>query len=283
MNKSAVRKRTDALTVFCYVAIIVLFIIELLPSLYGLITSVKVEEDVLISAASLIPKRITFDNYIKVFSDTTNIPVVRWFFNSMSIAILYVLSYVLVTSLAAYGFARLKFKGSEIIFWICMLSMMVPGVINMIPNYVMIYKLGLVNNKLAMILPGLSGVFGVFLLRQFMMGIPKEYDEAAKIDGASKLRIYAKIILPMCLPVLVTLSIFSFQGNWNDYLWPLMVTSETDAYTITAGLRNVSDYYSAQYGKQMALAMANALPVLLIFLFGQKYFIKGIAVGGVKG
>lgn len=283
MNKSTVRKRTDALTVFCYVAIIVLFIIELLPSLYGLITSVKVEEDVLISAASLIPKRITFDNYIKVFSDTTNIPVVRWFFNSMSIAILYVLSYVLVTSLAAYGFARLKFKGSEIIFWICMLSMMVPGVINMIPNYVMIYKLGLVNNKLAMILPGLSGVFGVFLLRQFMMGIPKEYDEAAKIDGASKLRIYAKIILPMCLPVLVTLSIFSFQGNWNDYLWPLMVTSETDAYTITAGLRNVSDYYSAQYGKQMALAMANALPVLLIFLFGQKYFIKGIAVGGVKG
>ncbi len=134
-----------------------------------------------------------------------------------------------------------------------------------------------------MILPGLGGVFGVFMLKQFMKGLPMSYDEAAKIDGANEFQIYFHIVLPLCAPVLVTLAIFSFQGNWNDYVWPLIVTNSAQTRTLTAGLVTFSGSYAHQYGKQMAGAMLSALPILLIFLLGQKYFIKGISLGGIKG
>ncbi len=269
-------------SVCVFAALIFLLIVIFLPTLWGLSTSFKYEDDVFETITSFLPGRWTIENYTHVFNNPYT-PIMRWFFNSVKIVIVYVILYLLITSLAAFGFSRLRFKGRETLFWICLSSMMVPGVINMIPNYVIIYNLNLIDNMFAMVLPGLSGVFGVFLLRQFMTGIPKEYDEAAKIDGAGKFRIYFNIILPMCVPALVTLAIFSFQGNWNDYIWPLMVTNQPETRTLTAGMSTFIERYAHQYGKLMAGAMASAVPVLAVFLVGQKYFIRGISLGGIKG
>lgn len=275
-------RRQTLVSALRYVVLAAVLIVFFLPMLWGLSTSFKVEEDVFLTITSFFPRRWTFQNYIDVFGNPYT-PILRWFFNSVKISVTYVLLYLFITSLAAFGFSRLHFRGREIVFWICMSSMMVPGVINMIPNYFIVYRLGLIDNMFSMVLPGLSGVFGVFMLRQFMLGVPKEYDDAARIDGAGKFRIYLNIVLPLCLPALVTLALFSFQGNWNDYMWPLMVTNRPETRTLAAGLSTFIERYSHQYGKLMAGAIVSALPVLVVFVLGQKYFIRGISIGGIKG
>lgn len=273
---------TIAMEVMFYVLLLLCALTVLIPSLWAVATSFKFETEVLDANVTLFPKEVTLENYISIMGNR-NVPILRWFWNSFKIAVVYVVLYLAVSSLAAFAFSRLKFKGREAMFWLGMSSMMIPGVINMIPNYIIIDKLGLVDNMFSMILPGLGGVFGVFMLRQFMRGLPMAYDEAAKMDGANEFQIYFHIVLPMCAPVLVTLAIFSFQGNWNDYVWPLIVTNSAETRTLTAGLATFSGSYAHQYGKQMAGAVLSALPILIIFLLGQKYFIKGISIGGIKG
>lgn len=275
-------KKWMAMKVLLYIALIVCALVVLVPSLWAVATSFKFETEVLDENVTLFPRRVTLENYAHILNNR-NVPILLWFWNSFKIAVTHVVLYLLFSSLAAFAFSRLRFRGRETLFWISMSSMMIPGVINMIPNYIIIDGLGLVDNMFAMVLPGLGGVFGVFMLRQFMRGVPMAYDEAAKIDGANEFRIYFNIVLPMCLPVLVTLAIFSFQGSWNDYVWPLIVTNSAETRTLTAGLATFSGSYAHQYGKQMAGAVLSAVPILLIFILGQKYFIKGISLGGIKG
>ena len=223
---------------------------------------------------------LTFENFIKVLSES-NIP--RWTLNSFIVAISQTILYVLIASLAAFGFARLKFKGRRVIFNICLLSMLVPGIINCVPNYIIISEMGLYDNLIAMILPGLSGVSGVFLLKQFMNNIPKDFDEVARVEGASNFTIYRKVILPMCRPALASLAIFTFQGAWNDFLWPIIVTSSDEQRTLAAGLYKTL-MADAQYrGSLMAASIISAIPIIVIFIFGQKYFTQGIGRGGLKG
>ncbi len=274
--------KTVAVAAVSYFLLFLCVLVVLVPLLWAIATSLKFETDVLDADVTLLPRRVTIENYTHILSNP-NVPILRWFWNSMVIAVIYVTLYLIISSLAAFAFSRLQFKGRDVMFWMGMSSMMIPGVINMIPNYIIIDSLGLVDNYFSMILPGLGGVFGVFMLKQFMKSLPMAYDEAAKIDGANKLQIYFHIVLPLCAPVLVTLAIFSFQGNWNDYVWPLIVTNSAETRTLTAGLATFSGSYAHQYGKQMAGAMLSALPILLVFLLGQKYFIKGISIGGVKG
>lgn len=274
-------KKWLALKVLSYLLLILCALVVLIPSLWAVATSFKFETDVLDANVTLFPHRVTWENYQHILNNR-NVPILLWFWNSLKIAVTHVVLYLLLTSLAAFAFSRLRFRGRETLFWISMSSMMIPSVINMIPNYIIIDGLGLVDNMFAMVLPGLGGVFGVFMLRQFMRGVLMAYDEAAKIDGASEFRIYFNIVLPMCVPVLVTLAIFSFQGSWNDYVWPLIVTNSAETRTLTAGLATFSGSYAHQYGKQMAGAVLSALPILLIFILGQKYFIKGISLGGLK-
>lgn len=269
-------------SVFLYSLLIAVAFIMFFPTLWAVVTSLKPETEVLEPGFHLLPRIFTLQNYKEVLTSEHD-PILRWFLNSAVIALLYVILYLMVTSMAAYAFSRLKFKGREPIFWICMVSMMIPGVINLVPNYVIIERLGLLDNLFAMVLPGLSGVFGVFLLRQFMKNISREYDEVAMIDGANKFVIYSQIILPMCIPALVTLAIFSFQGNWNDFLWPLLVTSEKNNRTLTAGLYIFQNSYAHKYAHLMAGAVLSAIPVLIIFLLGQKQLTKGITIGGLKG
>jgi multiple sugar transport system permease protein len=261
-----------------YILVVLIALVAALPTVWAIITSFLNESDIVSFLTSGTASGLTFDNYAKVFTHSN---VMRWFLNSFIVAISETFFYLLIASLAAYGFSKLKWKGRNLIFWICMFSMMVPGIINFIPNFIIIDKLGLYDHLLALILPGLSGVFGVFLLRQFMLSIPKDYSEAAKIDGANDFQIYGRIVLPMCGPALASLAIFTFQGSWNDFLWPLLVTSTNTNRTLTAGLY-VEVTNSPYYGYQMACAIVSALPIILVFIFGQKYFTEGLS-GGLKG
>jgi|SRR5690554_379117 len=268
---------------------IVLFVIAcvivtvwVFPLIWAISTSLKTPTEVIMPGFNIIPKEITKENFEEVLN-SEYYPIIKWFLNSVISSVTHVVLYLIIASLAAYSFARLKFKGRETIFWICLCSMMVPGIINFIPNFIIVDRLGWLNTLKPMIFPGLSGIFGVFLLRQFMSSIPKELDEAAYMDGASNFFIYLRIVLPLTKPALATLAIFSFQGNWNDFMWPLIVTDLTEKRTLTAGLYIFQGAYNYSYGMLLAGAIVSAIPVLIVFILLQKYFIKGISLTGMKG
>lgn len=263
-----------------YILVVACALLSIFPTVIAVMISFMKEKDIPLIATNGFSGGITFRNYLKVFAESA---IPRWFLNSMIVSISETVLYLFFTSMAAFAFARLKFKGGKVLFYICLGSMMVPGIINIVPNFLIITKLGLYNTLLAIILPGLSGVYGVFMLRQFMLGIPKDYDDAARIDGCGNFKIYLKVILPMCAPALGALAVFTFQGAWNDFLWPLIVTSEEKHQTISSGFY-VYLSSNAQYpGLLMASAIFAALPIVIVYIFGQKYFMQGINTGGVKG
>jgi multiple sugar transport system permease protein len=190
---------------------------------------------------------------------------------------------LIVTSLAAYGYARLDFKGNNLIFSFLLASMMFPAIVNLIPLYDIMNSLGWVNSQLALIVPGAGSVGNVFLVRQFALNIPKSFDESAKIDGASEFQIFTRIILPMLRPVLIVTALFSFTGSWNDFLWPSVVMSGIDQLTITPGLQLLQGQYITYPGLGAAGAVIAIIPTLLLFLFAQKYFMESLTLeAGLK-
>lgn len=276
------RIRRNTFNTIFYFFVILAVIATLFPLVYAVILAFITEKAgyLMYEDPSVIFKNLTFDNFIKVFTESS---ILRWIGNSFIIALLSMVLSVFISSLAAFGYSRLQFKGKNILFRIILLSMLVPGVINIIPNYIIIRKLGLVDNLIAMIIPGLGGMGSVFMLVQFMQNIPKDYDEVARVEGASNFTIYSRVILPICKPALITQAIFAFQGSWNDFLWPIIVTNSDENRTLSSGLYKtlMSD---AQYrGSLMAASIISAIPVILVFLFGQKYFMQGVGRGGIKG
>ena len=185
-------------------------------------------------------------------------------------------------SMAAYAFARMKFTGRKLLFGIILLTMMIPFQVVMIPLYMDEYKLGILNTFLGLILPRAASAYGIFMLTSFFSGIPKSLDEAAKIDGMGEWKIYLKIILPLAKPALVTLGIYHFMNNWNDLLYPMMLTSSVEMRTLSAGLAILVGSNSIKYGPTLAATVIAILPLLLLFLFGQKFFMEGIATSGMK-
>ena len=277
-----INKKKLSFNTIIYILVAICTLISFFPTLFSFVIAFVTEKNgqIMFEDPSAFWSGLTFENFIKVLSES-NIP--RWTLNSFIVAISQTILYVLIASLAAFGFARLKFKGRRVIFNICLLSMLVPGIINCVPNYIIISEMGLYDNLIAMILPGLSGVSGVFLLKQFMNKIPKDFDEVARVEGASNFTIYRKVILPMCRPALASLAIFTFQGAWNDFLWPIIVTSSDEQRTLAAGLYKTL-MADAQYrGSLMAASIISAIPIIVIFIFGQKYFTQGIGRGGLKG
>lgn len=277
-----INKKKLSFNTIIYILVAICTLISFFPTLFSFVIAFVTEKNgqIMFEDPSAFWSGLTFENFIKVLSES-NIP--RWTLNSFIVAISQTILYVLIASLAAFGFARLKFKGRRVIFNICLLSMLVPGIINCVPNYIIISEMGLYDNLIAMILPGLSGVSGVFLLKQFMNNIPKDFDEVARVEGASNFTIYRKVILPMCRPALASLAIFTFQGAWNDFLWPIIVTSSDEQRTLAAGLYKTL-MADAQYrGSLMAASIISAIPIIVIFIFGQKYFTQGIGRGGLKG
>lgn len=250
----------------------------MLPIIWTLVTSFRPEIYIQANVATLIPNPFTTENWAYVMN-SSKIP--RWLFNSSFVAITHTILQLLVCSLAAYAFARIEFKGRQIVYPLVLAGLMVPGQATFIPVYLMFSELELLNTYTALILPGIASPFAIFLLVQFFKDIPIELEEAATIDGATRLTVFRKIILPLSLPVLTTLAIFTFLGNWNDYLWPLVTATTDEVRTITIGLKLISSQWGYQdsYGRVMAAAWVGAMPIVLFFFVFQRSILSGIAIG----
>lgn len=270
----------------CYVLLTVTAIIWLFPAMFALMTSFKSQGDIMQTGFRFLPASWVMDNYVRVLTNTSSAPIVRWFFNSLFISTMHTLLMLVFVSLAAFGYARLNFKYRDTMFFVVLAISMFPAVVNIIPNYMIVHRLGWVNTPWAVIMPGIGGVGNVFLMRQFMSSLPKSYDESARMDGASDFTIYRKIILPLIKPVLIVTAIFSFTGSWNDFLWPTIVLNNVNQLTITAGLQLLQDIYGnyIMIGQLMASAFLAMIPTSLLFIFAQKYFIESLNLNtGLKG
>lgn len=262
---------------------IILSLIWLAPLAFSVLTSFKTEKEILKFGYSLFPKEFTINNYKEILNQKTT-PIVRWFFNSLFVSGMHTILVLVVASSSAYAYARLKFKGRDLIFIILMATMMFPSIINLIPQYKICSWLGLINSPWAIILPGVSGVFNIFLIKQFMLGIPKELDESATIDGANKFQIFTRIIIPSCVPVLTVVAMFSFTGSWNDFLWASLVINNVDKMTLTPGMRLLEGTYHTYPAHAMAGGVMSVIPTFIFFLFAQRYLLRGIQLSsGVKG
>lgn len=223
---------------------------------------------------------LTLDNYVETFQV---VPFGRYYFNSIFVTVTVTIGRVLISSLAAFAFARLRFRGRDALFLFYLATLMIPFPVTLIPNFLIVKSLGWYDTYLALIVPGLFSVFSVFLLRQYYRSLPLDLDEAARIDGASSLRIWWQVIVPLSGPVLATLAIFDFQAVWNDFLWPLVVTTSEEMRTLPVGLAAFVGQYSTSWNLLMAGAVIALLPVLLIYVVAQNWFVKGITLSGMGG
>ncbi|MFZ5351090.1 MAG: carbohydrate ABC transporter permease [Bacillota bacterium] len=259
-------------------------IIFLVPLLWTLLTSFKAEIEIQTLGYRFFPVKWTLENYKDAISNTSSAPIARWFLNSVLISTTHTVLALIIVSTSAYAYAKLEFKGKNFIFWSLMTTMMFPSVINLIPLYKIVQALGWVDNPLAVIVPGLGGVFNIYLVRQFMLGIPKELSEAARIDGANEWQIFTRVIVPLSKPALTVVALFAFTGSWNDFLWPSIVMNSIEKMPLTPGLRLLQGVYDIERAHLMASAIISILPTFILYLFAQKFFMKGISLSsGVKG
>ena len=227
-----------------------------------------------------LPSMATLDNYRALFATTG---VARNFANSLLVSGAITVLSLLVNTMAGYAFAKLRFTGRERIFQLLLAALVVPAQVAMLPLFLLMKQLGLVNSSWGVIVPAMATVFGIFLVRQYARSIPDELIEAARIDGAGELRIFFQVVLPMLKPVLVTLAIFTFMGAWNDFMWPLIVLTDQAHYTLPVALATLSREHIMDVEMMMAGAVVTVLPVLLLFLLLQRYYIQGLLLGSVKG
>jgi len=262
-----------------YVTLSVAAFLVLLPVIWMIFTSFKPEGSIIAHPSQLFPTQWTFTNYRDVLRA---IPFARQLANTMVFAGTVSLVSLLFDSMTAYALARLDFPGKRLLFIAVLLFLMLPTQITLIPVYQLVAHLGLVNTFPGLIVPRATNAFGIFFLRQFFLGIPRDLSEAARIDGAGEFRIYWTIIMPLARPALLTLGLFHFMFNWNDLLWPLIITTSTNMQTLPAGLALFTGEHVVQYGLLMAGATMAMLPMLLAFIAVQRKFIQGIATTGFK-
>lgn len=207
----------------------------------------------------------------------------RYLLNSLLVAVLVTSLSLLVNSLAGYAFAKLRFAGRERLFGLLIALLVIPAQVTMLPLFLLLRQLGLVNSYLGVAIPGLASVFGIFLIRQYALSIPDELLDAARMDGAGEVRIYRSIVLPVLVPILVTLGIFTFMATWNDFLWPLIVLSDDSKYTLPVALAGLSGEHVQDIELMMAGSVVTVLPVMIVFLALQRYYVSGIMMGSIKG
>ncbi|KAB8288374.1 sugar ABC transporter permease [Bifidobacterium ramosum] len=280
LRKQARTKHTISLTL-SYIALVLVTFLMVFPLIIVVIVSFTPNAVTQTWPPKVIPSAWTLDNYTSLFS---RLPIGRELLNTIVFAGAVTIISVFFDSLAAYGLSRVDFKGRGILLAVLIATMMIPGMALLIPVYKLLGSMGLVNSYLGIIIPRMADVGGIFLLRQFFISIPKDLDNAARIDGAGEFRIFAQIILPNAVPAILTVGMFNFMGNWNDLLWPLIMTSKPETRTITAGLAMLTGHGSSvtPYGVVMAGALISALPLLIVFFFVQKRFVEGIAMTGMK-
>lgn len=270
-------KRTAA-TIFLAVS----GIIMCAPLLWMVSTSFKVEADVFNFPIEWIPRRNNgFKNYAEVWAGS--VPFAQYYLNSIKVTVLSVVSSVLIGALAAYGFSRIQFKGRDTLFLLYLATMAIPEQVTLVPRFIIFKEMGLFDTHLCLVMNTAFSVLSVFMLRQFMMTVPQELTDAAKIDGAGHLRILFRIILPVAKSSIATFAILKFVWTWNDYQGPLVFLTNPKLYTIQLGVKMFSDAFGDFYSLMMAAAVSAILPLILVFIFGQKYIIAGLISGSVKG
>lgn len=266
---------------FGYLILILTAISMLLPFFVMISLSFTKSSEIFSYPPKIFSSHLTLENYKNVFA---SIPIARYFFNSLFVSTITTIGQVIFASLAGYAFARLKFKGSEILFLLILITMMVPPQVNIIPLFFLMREMHLIDTYQALIIPGFFGGFGIFMLRQYFLTLPKDLEESAKIDGCNFFGTFVKIALPLAKPAIVTLAIFTFVSSWNSFMWPLIVTNSESMRTLPLGLAIFKGSFReiTLWGDLLACAVICAIPVILIFLFGKKYFINDLLQGAVK-
>lgn len=259
-----------------------LAVLAIFPFYWMVVTSVRLPNEIFEMPPKIIPTRITLENYAKIMS--ADIPLLRAFFNSFKIAILVTVGTLFTSSLAAYSFSKIQFKGRDKIFGVFIATMLIPGTVCLIPLFIMFSKISWVDTHYPLMIPIiLFNAYGTFMIKQFMMGIPDSYIEASQIDGCNHFQIYRRIVLPLCKPILFTLGLFTIIGNWNNFTGALIFLSEESQYTVPLVINSFRAIYTVDWGLLMAAAVIAVLPILLIYLFTQKYIVKGVTLSGLKG
>lgn len=260
---------------------VLMALVWIVPYIYMLLASFKSDIDMMLGGFTL--NNLTLETYIDVLGNTTVAPIGTWFLNSIIVSVSACVMYAVVALLAAYGYSRLKFRGRDLLFMLLMLSMTIPGIINIVPQYQIMTSLNLKNNLLAVILPSVGGMSGLFLMKQFMMRLPRSLDEAAELDGAGRITILFQILLPQVIPALVIVMLFCFLGVWNDFLWPSVILDDYRSSTLTSGFYILTGVYDAEQASLMAASIVSSLPIIAIYLVFQKYLFQGISISsGIK-
>jgi multiple sugar transport system permease protein len=263
-----------------YLALTAGAILALLPFAWMISTSLKRLPEAFRWPIAWLPDKPVWQNYVTVFS---YVPFLRFYGNTAFVAVARTLGVLLTSCMAGYAFARLRFPGRDAIFLIYLGTMMIPDQVTLIPRFVTMRLFHWIDTYQALIVPGLFSAFGAFLMRQFLMSIPRSLDDAAIIDGADHLGIFWRISLPLSKPAIATLIIFAFVGSWNDFLWPLVIINSVEKLVLSVGLAHFQDLYYTEWTLLMAASVMAMVPVVLIYLFAQRYFVQGIALTGVKG
>ena len=268
--------------VFTGYLILILIAISMLYPFFAMVNlSFIKNEEIFSQAGKIFYSGITFENYRNVFQQ---IPLSRYFFNSLLVATITTIGQVIFSALAGYAFARLKFPFRNLIFLIVLITMLVPPQVNIIPLFFLMRELHLIDTYQALILPGMFGGFGIFLMRQYFLGLPKDWEESARIDGCNLFQTFFKIALPLALPTVATLALFTFVTTWNSFMWPLIVTNSESMRTLPVGLAIFKGSFRelTLWGELLACSVICTIPVIGVFLIGKKYFINDIMQGGVK-
>jgi ABC-type sugar transport system, permease component len=275
MNKRETMKDRISLVILLFVALIIIF-----PFFWMLSTAVKPAGELFTKVPVFFPKHPQWSNFAKIF---TMAPFARYFLNSMIVAVSAMVLTVFINLLGGYTFSKFRFKGRKLMLVMVLSTLMIPMQIIMVPDFIIVATLGWLNSYLGLIVPRAAEAFGLFLSKQFMDDIPFELIEAARMDGEGEFKIFTNIILPNCKPLIAVLATFTFMWRWNDFIWPLIIISNRDMYTVQLGMINFVGQFFVEWNSLMAIALLAVVPVLAVFLMSQRLIVQGIATTGIKG
>ena len=264
-----------------WLALIVTAVISLWPLYWLFVTALTPTTYVIKIPPDILPIHASLANFQRLFAEASDYGT--WANNSFVVSLSITIFHIFFDTMAGYSFAKKRFPGRNLLFWVILATMMVPAYVTLIPMYIVTHNLRLLNTLWAVILPGFADVFGIFMMRQYIQTLPSELIEAARIDGCSELQVYWHIILPLCKPAIGALAIFTFVRHWNDFFWPLIVLTGSSSYTLPVGVAGLQGEFAVDYGIIFAGAALAALPMIIFFLVFQRYFLEGVRMGALKG
>jgi multiple sugar transport system permease protein len=274
------RRRSLQRKALGYLTLTLLALVALTPFLWALSTSLKNIDEVFVYPPRWLPLPLKWSNYTTLWH---TLPMGRWILNSVYITVLAVFGKLVLSSTAAYAFARLRWPGRDYIFYMFLTALMIPWEVTLIPGFVLMRQFGWIDNPLSLIMPSIGDVFGIFLLRQFFLSLPRELEDSARVDGAGYLQIFVRIVLPLSRSALAVVAVLGFIGVWNAFLWPLIMINSPQKFTLPVGLQLLNSQHSTDWTVLMAGDVIGLLPVVIVYLAAQRYFVRGITMTGLKG